>query len=63
MQEEKMGELRREGRWWERKRQKMPGFEYEAVLSMTLHLAVPLPMCPPVSPLKDLYPAVHPTGK
>lgn len=36
---------------------------YEAISSMTLHLAMPLPMHPPVSPLKDLYPAVHPTGK
>lgn len=69
MQEKKLGELKKRGKVVGKKETENArlGDEvsayYEAVSSMTFHLAVPLPMRPPVSPLKDLHPAVHPTGK
>ena len=68
MQEKNLGELKKRGKVVGKKKE-MPGLEtkvsgyYEAVSSMTLHLAMPFTIHPPISPLKDLYPAVHPTGK
>lgn len=59
----------REGGGKERGKQKTPDSEREAknivkqFQARPLHLAVAFPMRSPVSPLKDLHTAVHPTGK